>query len=39
MFFSIFSDNRHLDKTNKTNPTPIVTENFAFVLSDMCSDV
>jgi len=39
MFSSFFSDNRHLDKTDKTTPTPIVTGNFAFVLSDMCSAV
>jgi len=37
--FLISFDNHHLDMTNKTTPTPIVTENFAYVLSNMCSIV
>jgi len=37
--FLISSDNQHLDMTNKTTPTPIVTGNFASVISDMCSIV
>jgi len=37
--FLIGSDSYHLDITNKTTPTPIVTGNFASVLSNMCSTV
>jgi len=35
--FLIFSDNHHLDMTDIMTPTPKVTGNFAYMISDMCS--